>query len=151
MLHNMFYVFKYHVSKLYACMFMFKGLDVQLIWFLVASSCRSEGRGRYNYIFIVIIKNIFLSFASFTKIPHVQPHKNLCILFFYFHDWDVRGSVPMEYPFCYFFRFGHFCWEVIGPNKLTHIWWFWFWFSFHRPQVEIHWLYIYIFYFLLPS
>ena len=45
MLHNMFYVLNYHASALYACMFMFMGLDTQLIWCVVASSSSIEGLG----------------------------------------------------------------------------------------------------------
>ena len=45
MFWNMFYVFKYHASTLYICMFMFMGLDAQMIWYIVASSSSVGGLG----------------------------------------------------------------------------------------------------------
>ena len=39
------YVFKYHALALYACMFMFMGLDSHLIWCVVASSLPVGGSG----------------------------------------------------------------------------------------------------------
>ena len=42
---NVFYVYKSHASTLYVCMFMFMGIDAQMIWCIVGSSSLVGGLG----------------------------------------------------------------------------------------------------------